>query len=60
MKKVIMAKRYSVRLTEAEREQLQELVGKGTAVDQKIPVGVAGRFTSIGLYLIITVYEITD
>ena len=26
----------------------------GTAVDQKIPVGVAGQFTGIGLYLIIT------
>ena len=32
----------------------------GTAVDQQTPVGVAGRFTDTGRYLIITVYEITD
>jgi hypothetical protein len=33
---------------------------EGTALDQQIPFGVAGRFTSTGRYLIITVYEITD
>ena len=33
---------------------------EGTALDQQIPVGVPGRFTSTGRYLIITVYEITD
>jgi hypothetical protein len=32
----------------------------GKALDQQIPVGVAGRFTSAERYLIITVYEITD
>ena len=33
---------------------------EGTAVDQQTPVGVVGRFTNSGRYLIITVYEITD
>lgn len=33
---------------------------EGTGADQQTPVGVAGRFTSTGRYLIITVYEITD
>lgn len=31
----------------------------GTALDQQTPVGVVGRFTSTGRYLIITVYEVT-
>ena len=33
---------------------------EGTAVDQQVPVGVAGRFTGTDRYLIITVYEITN
>lgn len=32
----------------------------GIAADQKTHVGVVGRFTSSGRYLIITVYEITE
>ncbi len=32
----------------------------GTALDQQTPVGVVGRFTSNGRYLIITVYEVTE
>ena len=32
----------------------------GTAVDQQTPVGVVGRFSSNGRYLIITVYEVTE
>jgi hypothetical protein len=32
---------------------------EGKAVDQKTPVGVVGRFTGPGRYLIITVYEIS-
>lgn len=32
----------------------------GTALDQQIPVGVVGRFSSNGRYLIITVYEVTE
>jgi hypothetical protein len=35
-------------------------VVEGLAVDQQTPVGVVGRFTTTGRYLIITVYEITD
>lgn len=33
---------------------------EGTAVDPKTPVGVVGRFTGTGRYLIITVYEVTE
>lgn len=32
----------------------------GTAIDGITPVGVVGRFTTTGRYLIITVYEITE
>ncbi len=32
----------------------------GLAVDQKTEVGVVGRFTETGIYLIITVYEVTE
>lgn len=35
-------------------------VVEGTAIDQQTPVGIVGRFTSTGRYLIVTVYEITD
>jgi hypothetical protein len=37
-----------------------KFVLEGLAVDQQTPVGVVGRFTSTGRFLIITVYEITD
>ena len=33
-------------------------VVEGKALDQKTPVGVVGRFTGTGVYLIITVYEV--
>jgi hypothetical protein len=32
----------------------------GVAEDQKTEVGVVGRFTETGVYLIITVYEVTE
>lgn len=32
----------------------------GTGTDRIAPVGVVGRFTETGRYLIITVYEVTD
>ena len=35
-------------------------VVEGKAMDQETPVGVAGRFTGTGRYLVITVYEITS
>jgi Domain of unknown function (DUF4258) len=31
-----------------------------TAIDRQTPVGVVGRFASSGLYLVITVYEVTE
>ena len=33
-------------------------VVEGVAVDENVPVGVVGRFTETGRFLIITVYEI--
>lgn len=35
-------------------------VVEGMGVDGETPVGVVGRFTGTGRYLLITVYEITD
>jgi Domain of unknown function (DUF4258) len=32
---------------------------EGTGLDKMTPVGVVGRFTGAGRYLIITVYEVT-
>jgi hypothetical protein len=32
----------------------------GTAIDRQTPVGVVGRFSTSGRYLIITVYEVTE
>ncbi|MBF2049733.1 MAG: DUF4258 domain-containing protein [Leptolyngbya sp. IPPAS B-1204] len=32
----------------------------GTALDQRTPVSVVGRFASTGRYLIITVYAVTE
>jgi hypothetical protein len=32
----------------------------GTTLDRQISVGVVGRFASSGIYLIITVYEVTE
>ena len=45
-----------------DRDDLRgtKYVVKGMAVDEKTPVGTAGRFSSIERYLIITVYEVTD
>jgi hypothetical protein len=33
---------------------------EGIAMDMQTPVGVVGRFASNGLYLVITVYEVTE
>jgi hypothetical protein len=35
-------------------------VVEGFALDEQTPVGIVGRFTGDGRYLIITIYEITD
>ncbi len=37
-----------------------EYIILGTALDQKIPVGVVRRFASTGRYLINMVYEVTE
>ncbi len=45
--------------TEGDDPRGKKLVLEGLAVDERIPVGVVGRFTETGRFLIITVYEIT-
>jgi len=47
------------------RKDMSDLRGikytiEGIAVDQKTSVGVVGRFTDTGRYLVITVYTIID
>lgn len=46
--------------TEKDDPRGTKYVVEGTAMDQQTPVGVVGRFTSTGRYLMVTVYEITD
>lgn len=50
------------RVTRIKKDESRrtKYVIEGTAIDQKTLVGIVGRFTSTGRYLIITVYEITD
>ena len=45
-----------------EKDDLRgtKYVVEGFAVNEQTPVGIVGRFTTTGRYLIITVYEITD
>ncbi len=45
--------------TEKKDPRGTKYVVEGRAVDQKTPVGVVGRFTGTGRYLIVTVYEVT-
>jgi len=45
--------------TEKDDPRGTRYVIEGTAADHKRSVGVVGRFTTAGCYLIITVYEIT-
>ncbi len=44
--------------TEKKDPRGTKYVIEGKAVNQKTPVGVVGRFTITGRYLIITVYEV--
>jgi hypothetical protein len=50
------------RITRTEKGELRGMKYsiEGFATDERISVGVVGRFTTAGRYLIITVYEITD
>lgn len=45
---------------EKEDPRGTKYVIEGIATDQKTPVGVVGRFTGSGRYLIVTVYEVTE
>ena len=53
---------YNGDITRVERDDPRgtKYVIEGIAVDQKTPVGMVGRFTSTGRFLVITVYEITE
>ena len=46
--------------TERDDPRGTKYIIEGTAVDQKTPVGVVGRFTGNDRFLIITVYEVTE
>jgi hypothetical protein len=50
------------RITRIEKDDPRgtKYVIEGIAVDQMTPVGIVGRFTGTGRYLIITVYAMTD
>ena len=52
----------SGRITRTERDDPRgtKYVVEGMGIDQRTSVGVVGRFTSSGRYLIITVYKITE
>jgi hypothetical protein len=53
---------YSGQFARVEKDDPRstKYVVVGTALDRQTPVGVVGRFTGNGRYLIITVYEITE
>ena len=50
------------RVAKSERDDPRgtKYVVEGLAVDEETSVGVVGRFTDTGRYLIITVYEVTE
>ena len=50
------------RIARTEENDLRgtTFVVEGTNSDSSVPVGVVGRFTASGRYLVITVYEITN
>jgi hypothetical protein len=37
-----------------------QYIREGVAMDRQTPLGVVGRFASSGIYLVITVYEVTE
>jgi len=53
---------FSGQVIRVEKDDLRgtKYVVVGTASDRQTPVGVVGRFTSSGRYLVITVYEVTE
>lgn len=50
------------KVTRIERDDRRgsKYVVEGVALDEQTPVGIVGRLTTTGRYLIITVYEITE
>jgi len=49
-----------VRRVERDDPRGTKYVVEGLALNEQTPVGIVGRFTTTGRYLIITVYEITE
>jgi hypothetical protein len=49
-----------IKKTEADDTRGPRYTIIGLAEDQKAEVGVVGRFTETGVYLVITVYEVTE
>jgi hypothetical protein len=49
-----------VRRVERDDPRGTKYVVEGLAVNEQTPVGIVGRFTTTGRYLIVTVYEITE
>jgi hypothetical protein len=52
----------SGRIAKVEKDDLRgtKYMVKGFAVGEQTPVGVVGRFTDTGRYLIITAYKVID
>jgi hypothetical protein len=52
----------SGRLSRIEKDYPRgtQYIREGVAMDRQTPVGVVGRFASSGIYLVITVYEVTE
>ena len=46
--------------TEKDDPRGTKYVVEGLALNEQTPVGIVGRFTANGRYLIVTVYEVTD
>ena len=46
--------------TESDHPRGLKDILEGLALDQRTPIGVVGRFSTVNSYLVITVYAITD
>jgi hypothetical protein len=52
----------STRVSRIEKDDRRgtQYIREGVAMDRQTPLGVVGRFASSGIYLVITVYEVTE
>jgi hypothetical protein len=58
--RVALLMRNSITKTEIDDPRGERYTVIGTAVDQRMNVGIVGRFKETGIYLIITVYRATE